>query len=55
MRLRLPYWRQSHQEQHFQPPAGNEVLKEFQHNLTPMASYPPYGLGGQDAHPTRVN
>ncbi|WP_335147386.1 hypothetical protein [Nostoc sp.] len=23
------YWRQSRQEQHFQPPAGNEVLKEF--------------------------
>ncbi|MEH2113710.1 MAG: hypothetical protein V7K39_14525 [Nostoc sp.] len=23
------------QEQHFQPPAGNEVLKEFQLQLTP--------------------
>ncbi|MHC5913325.1 MAG: hypothetical protein ACYTXE_20540 [Nostoc sp.] len=35
---RLPYWRQSHQEQHFQPEAGNEVLKEFQLKLTPMGS-----------------
>ncbi|MHC5927190.1 hypothetical protein [Nostoc sp.] len=26
---RLACWRQSHQEQHFQPEAGNEVLKEL--------------------------
>ncbi|QFS42787.1 hypothetical protein GXM_00260 [Nostoc sphaeroides CCNUC1] len=36
-RLRLPYWRQSHQEMHFQPEAGNEILKEFLLKLTPMS------------------
>ncbi|MEH1767950.1 MAG: hypothetical protein V7L27_22255 [Nostoc sp.] len=30
------YLRQSRQDQHFQPEAGNEVLKEFQLKLTPM-------------------
>ncbi|MEH2049599.1 hypothetical protein [Nostoc sp.] len=28
-------------ELHFQPEAGNEVLKEFQLNLAPTASCPP--------------
>ncbi|WP_292762541.1 hypothetical protein [Nostoc sp. NOS(2021)] len=32
--------RQSHNEVHFQPLAGNEVLKGFGLNLTPMAFRP---------------
>ncbi len=29
-------------EEHFQPEAGNKVLKGFELKLTPMASRPPY-------------
>ncbi|MDZ8085563.1 MAG: hypothetical protein RMY16_08190 [Nostoc sp. DedQUE12b] len=42
MRLRLSCWRQSRQEQHFQPEARNEALKEFRLKLTPMGSAVPY-------------
>ncbi|MEH2048283.1 hypothetical protein [Nostoc sp.] len=37
--------RQSRQYQHFQPEAGNEVLKEFQLNLTPMSNAVPLLCG----------
>ncbi|MEH2461983.1 hypothetical protein, partial [Nostoc sp.] len=36
-----PCWRQSRQEQHFQPEAGNEVLKGFALKLTPMSNTVP--------------
>ncbi|WP_334781352.1 hypothetical protein [Nostoc sp.] len=44
--------RQSRNEQHFQPEAGNEVLKGFWLKLTLMASYPPLAIGSRVAHPT---
>ncbi|MEH2379579.1 MAG: hypothetical protein V7K27_11960 [Nostoc sp.] len=37
LRLRLSYWRQSHQDLHFQPEAGNEILNQFHLKLTPMS------------------
>ncbi|WP_230968562.1 hypothetical protein [Nostoc sp. WHI] len=37
MRLRLPYSRQSRNEQHFQPEAGNEVLRGFWHKFLPRS------------------
>ncbi|MEH2051820.1 hypothetical protein [Nostoc sp.] len=36
--------RQSRQHQHFQPEAGNKVLKEFQLKLTPMSITVPLRL-----------
>ncbi|MHC5775919.1 hypothetical protein [Nostoc sp.] len=35
--VRLSDLRQSRQEQHFQPLAGNEILNEFGLKLTPMS------------------
>ncbi|MEH1937290.1 MAG: hypothetical protein V7L14_27015 [Nostoc sp.] len=37
--------RQSRNEQHFQPEAGNEVLKGFWLKLTPMAARGPFAAG----------
>ncbi|MEH2319461.1 MAG: hypothetical protein V7K24_20585 [Nostoc sp.] len=37
--------RQSRQEQHFQPEAGNEVLKWFALKLTPMSIAVPLARG----------
>ncbi|MEH2055074.1 MAG: hypothetical protein V7K97_02590 [Nostoc sp.] len=34
-------WRQQPNQMHFQPEAGNEVLKGFWLNLTPMGSAVP--------------
>ncbi|MHC5935049.1 hypothetical protein [Nostoc sp.] len=36
MRLRLRNLRQSHQDLHFQPEAGNEILNQFGLKLTPV-------------------
>ncbi|MHC5599006.1 MAG: hypothetical protein ACYTXC_24205, partial [Nostoc sp.] len=36
---RLPDSRQSRNEQHFQPEAGNEILKGFWLNLTPLHKF----------------
>ncbi|MEH1935906.1 MAG: hypothetical protein V7L14_19865 [Nostoc sp.] len=43
--------RQSRDEVHFQPEAGNEVLKGFWLNLTPMAYRPLVAKGAHVAHP----
>ncbi|MEH2320473.1 MAG: hypothetical protein V7K24_25985 [Nostoc sp.] len=44
-RLRLKTGGRAVIEVHFQPEAGNEVLKGFALKLTPMASCPPHKIG----------